>query len=109
MGRKGQRTGSDVKIEAVEKYLRGQWGQKSIAREYEIDESTFRQWIANYEAMGSSGLVITHTKRRCSAEYKAAAVEAYLRGEGSLRDICKKFKIGFRFPRRSTRQWRMPS
>jgi len=93
LGRYGKGISSRSKIEAVEKYLRGQGSQSGIAREYGIDESTFRQWIANYEAMGPAGLITTSTNNHYSAEVKIAAVEAYLRGEGSLLDICKAFKI----------------
>ena len=93
MGRRGKGISSNEKIEAVEKYLRGHGSQASIAREYGIDESTFRQWIANYEAMGQSGLITPITNQWYTKELKTAAVEAYLRGEGSLLDISKKFKI----------------
>jgi len=77
----------------VEKYLGGQGSQAGIAGEYEIDKSTFRQWIANYESMGPSGLITTNTNNHYPAELKIAAVEAYLCDEGSLRDICREFKI----------------
>ena len=93
MGGRGKGISSIKKIEAVEKYIRGEGSQESIAREYGIDQSSFQQWLANYEAMGPSGLVTTNTNKRYSAELKSAAVKAYLRGEGSRRDICKKFKI----------------
>lgn len=65
-----------------------------------VDGSTLRQWIANYEAMGLSGIVATHTNSKYSVELKTAAIEAYLQGEGSLLEICKKYRI------RSTRQLR---
>ena len=93
MVRKGKGISSIKKIEAVEKYRQGQGSQGSIAHEYGIDRSTFQQWIANYEAVGPSGLLNTSTNNRYSAALKTAAVEAYLCGEGSLVDICKKFKI----------------
>ena len=81
------------KIEAVEKYNRGEGSQDSIAREYGASPSSLRQWIINYEAMGPSGLVPRQTNRRYSVGLKIAAVEAYLRGEGSLMEICKRFSI----------------
>lgn len=93
MSRKEKGIGYELKLEAVEKYLRGEGSQRSIAREYGIGKSALRQWIANYEGMGPSGLITTSTNKRYSAELKIAAVEAYLRGEGSLVEICKKFKI----------------
>lgn len=93
MGGKWKSINSNKRIEAVEKYLHGHESQRSIACEYGVDASTLRQWIANYEAMGPSGLITAKTKQRYTSELKTKAVEAYLRGEGSLRDICKKFRI----------------
>jgi len=81
------------KIEAVEKYLRGEGSQDSVAREYGVGQTTLQEWIANYEAMGPSGLVPVHTNNRYSIELKTAAVEAYLRGEGSQLEISKRYNI----------------
>ncbi len=91
MGRRG--ISYDKKVEAVEKYKRGEGSQSSIAREYGVNKASFQQWIANYEAMGSSGLANEHTNNRYSVGLKTSAVEAYLRGEASLVDICKRFSI----------------
>jgi Transposase and inactivated derivatives len=91
MGRKG--VSYDIKLEAVEKYKRGEGSQESIAREYGVKKSSFQQWLANYEALGSYGLACGHTNCRYSAELKTTAVEAYLRGEGSQREICKRHGI----------------
>jgi transposase-like protein len=91
MGRKG--ISYIKKMEAVEKYQRGEGSLNSIAREYGIQSESLRQWIANYEAMGSSGLAAGHTNSKYSKELKTAAVEAYLRGEGSQMEICKRYSI----------------
>lgn len=91
MGRRG--ISYDKKIEAVEKYMRGQGSQDSIAHEYGVKEASFRQWIANYEAMCPSGLADKHTNNRYSVQLKIAATEAYLRGEGSQVEICKRYCI----------------
>lgn len=91
MGRRG--VNYEKKLEAVERYKRGEGSQDSIAHEYGVDRTSFRQWIANYEAMGTYGLAAVHTNSKYSAELKTIAVEAYLRGEGSLMDICKRYCI----------------
>ena len=99
MGRKSH-ISYEKKVEAVEKYLRGEGSQKSIAREYGIGRTSFRQWLANYEGMGPAGLVNTDTNNSYSVKFKVAAVEAYLQGQGSLIEICQQFSI------RSTSQLR---
>lgn len=98
MGRRG--ISYEKKLEAVEKYKRGEGSQDSIAREYGVNRASFRQWIANHEAMGPSGLAATHTNNKYSVELKTAAIEAYLRGEGGQVEICKMYSI------RSTAQLR---
>lgn len=92
MGRKSY-ISHEKKVEAVEKYLRGEGSQESIAREYGIATSGFRQWLANYEAMGPSSLAATHKNNRYSVELKTAAVEAYLQGQGSIFEISKRFGV----------------
>ena len=91
MGRRG--ISYDKKLEAVERYKRGEGSQDSIAHEYGVKKASFRQWLANYEAMGPSGLVAVHTNSKYSMELKDAAVKAYLWGEGSQEKTCKKYNI----------------
>mgnify|MGYP000924412692 FL=1 len=73
MGRRG--ISYEKKLEAVEKYKRGEGSQDSIAWEYGVDRSSLRQWIANYEAMGSSRLAVVHTNNRYSVELKTVAAD----------------------------------
>jgi transposase len=98
MGRRG--ISYEKKLEAVEKYKRGEGSQDIVAREYGVNKASFQQWIANYEAMGPSGLAAKRTNSKYSVELKTAAIEAYLQGEGSQVEICKRYSI------RSTAQLR---
>ena len=91
MGRKG--VSLEIKLTAVEQYKRGEGSLKSIAQKYGIDKSSLRQWLTNYEAMGATGLTAIRINNSYSAELKTQAVEAYLRGEGGLMELCKKFKL----------------
>mgnify|MGYP003587054308 CR=1 FL=1 len=91
MGKRG--IDFDKKLEAVEKYKRGEASQDSIAHEYGVTPTSLQQWIANYESMGSSGLAAVHSNTKYSREVKIAAVEAYLRGEASQVEICKRYTI----------------
>lgn len=88
------------KLEAVERYERGEGSQESIAREYGVNKTSFRRWIANYKSMGPYGLAPQSTYTKYGVELKNAAIESYLRGEGSHVEICKRYHI------RSTTQLR---
>ena len=83
----------EQKKNAIEKYKRGEGSLDSIARENGVAQSSIRRWLANHEAMGSAGLAANSTNSSYSAEHKRAAVEAYLRGEGSYMEICKRYTI----------------
>jgi transposase len=91
MGRKG--ASLEIKLAAVEKYIRGEGSLKRIAQEYGFSISSLRQWLTNYDAMGISGLTEIATNSSYSAEFKTQAVESYLRGEGGLMELCKRYKL----------------
>lgn len=88
-----RRISYNEKVDAVEKYKRGEGSQNSIAHEYGVHQASLQQWIANYEAMGPSGLAAVHKNTKYSMEVKAEAVDAYIRGEGSQAEICKRYNI----------------
>ena len=90
---------AEEKICAVNEYLDGKGSMTSIADRLGITFQSFKQWVKNYEAMGADAFS-TYQNKRYSKPEKEQAVTAYLAGEGSLMDICKKYKI------RSTRQLR---
>ena len=91
MGRK-VRYSAEEKINAVREYLDGNESMSSIAKHLNISFQTFKQWVKNYEAMGTDAFATTRNKHYSKVE-KEQAVVAYLAGEGSLMDICKRFKI----------------
>ena len=91
MGRKAKYS-AEEKVNAVKEYLDGTDSKNSIAKRLNITFQSFNQWIKNYEAMGPDAFVTTHNKHYSKME-KEQAVNAYLAGEGSQMDICKKYKI----------------
>lgn len=92
MGRK-EKISYEKKLEAVERYTRGEGSQDILSREYGVEASSLRQWLANYESMGPTGLAAKPTNSTYSEALKLRAVAAYLRGEGSLASVCKKYRI----------------
>ena len=49
--------------------------------------------VAKYETFGEDGLLKLKKNNQYTAETKQLAVEAYLKGEGSQAEICKRYKI----------------
>jgi transposase-like protein len=63
-----------------------------VARKYGVDRKAISEWIRNYKAMGAMAFDHNQLTKRTQAE-KEAAVLAYISGEGSLIDVCYKYKI----------------
>lgn len=84
---------SALKIQYVEKYLRGEISITGICSKLRSGESTVKRWVRNYKIFGPSGIVQGNVNTRYSKELKLAAVQDYLTGNGSLSDVCHKYKI----------------
>ena len=85
----------DEIIKAVERYKRGETSQKAEAKKQGVSHQTFQDWIRRYETFGAEGFENTGN-RKYSSELKESAVQAYLNGEGSHAEICKKYGISSR-------------
>ena len=81
------------RIEAVLGVIENKKSVNAIAKEYDVDKTTIRSWVHKYKADGVDGLKAPKKWKRYSKELKKQAVDCYLNGEGSLREICKKFNI----------------
>lgn len=84
---------SEQKLEAVYEYLDGSTSFKKVGTKYGVDESSIRKWLAKYKAYGDSAFELKCSNINYTAEFKRKVAEAYISGEGSLRDIAIKFKI----------------
>lgn len=82
----------EQKIIAVHDYLSGGKSQGQIAASLNIGKAVLQRWIANYQSMGEEAFLRGKNKSY-SAELKLTAVQDYLSGKGSLREICRKYKI----------------
>ena len=93
-----RKSANEEKLEAVQNYLQGKESIKEISLRLSVGKTTVRRWIGNYESQGESGIIKQTKNARYSKELKMAVVEAYLAGEGSQAELCKKNHL------RSTRQ-----
>ena len=89
------------KLRMVKLVLEDKHTITSIAASEGIHPTTLEDWVRNYQNFGLEAFQQKGWTKRTSAE-KEAAVQEYLSGHGSLRDICKKYKIS---STHTLRQW----
>lgn len=92
MGRKSKYS-FEIKLQAVLDYQQGKGSYETIAKSIGADQTIVIKWAMIYESQGKNGLMESHHNRVWSDEVKHSAVCEYLDGNGSLNDICKKYKI----------------
>lgn len=92
MGRK-PKYNSTIKVEAVENYLKGIESCSKIMSRLDIYGTTLYHWIDIYKLKGISAFEETSSNNTYSKELKKRAINDYLNGEGSYRDICLKYQI----------------
>ena len=91
MGRKGKHSQEEI-MQYVKEILDGEISVNAQSVKTGIGYTTLRRWITNYQSLGASAFCQTGFARRSAAEKRSAVID-YLSGEGSLTDICKKYKI----------------
>ena len=92
MSRKSK-VSTEIKVQAVEDYLRGIKSLSEISNELNIYKSAISAWVRKYKTFGKEGLLNKGYNTSYSAQLKTQAVIDYLDGKGSLDDICIKYKI----------------
>ena len=89
---------AERKLRIVEEYLSGKVGYREGCRRAGIAMSTLQRWVSRYKTEGPAGFLPQERNRSYSKETKLAAVQDYLAGERSLRQICEQYRV------RSSRQ-----
>lgn len=87
------KTALEAKIRAIESYSQGAETSARLAAELKVDPVAIRRWKERYESLGVEGIMDHPRNRSYTKEFKIAAVEAYLRGEGSPNKICDTWGI----------------
>lgn len=80
------------RLEIVNKALSGE-PMMGLVKQYQVDRTTIRRWIRNYELDGIAGLKDTHHWHHYSTEFKLRAVEDYLNHQLTMSRCCKKYHI----------------
>jgi len=88
-----QKATAEEKIRVVTQCVAGKMGRHDAAKMLGVNLSSIRMWIRQYESEGASAFLPHEQNRVYPEKLKLQAVKSYLNGEGSLPDICKKYKI----------------
>lgn len=98
-----QRSGfsPEEKVRWVREIDEGNFSITELAMQLNVADTTVSRWVRNYHAIGEAVFTATGWSKRSKAE-KEEAVADYLSGEGSLIDICRKYKIS---DTRTLRYW----
>ena len=85
MGRRKKRDEWDAadKLKVVKEYLAGHDSFVKLGRKYQLNESSFRKWVAKYKTFGENAFMIRSANLNYSAAFKEEVVKAHLHGEGS--------------------------
>ena len=80
-------------LRAIKEYLKGHNSFVDISRRYGLNKDRVRQYVLCYQAQGVSALYEHAHNNVYSTETKMKAVEEYLNGQGSLRNIAAKYGL----------------
>lgn len=83
----------EFKLAVIEYFLSGQGGQKATAKQFGIEHSAVRKWVAVFQQHGQAGLQIRQTKTQYSAEFKESVLLYMQQHELSVRTTAAHFNI----------------
>ena len=89
-------------IKIVKENIENGGGSKQLSAKYSIHHGTIEEWIMQYKHNGASAFQQEAQNRTYSLETKMQAVEDYLSGKGSQREITARYGIR---SRTQLRQW----
>ena len=95
MGRK-PKTSYEEKLQAVKDYLNGKDSTINIARRLNLGKNGNKEiyyWIKKYQNNGPKSLLPKPRNSTYTKEFKLKVVEEYLKGKGSLKQLCIEYKI----------------
>lgn len=97
---KRKRIKAEEKVRIAKACIRGEVSMQEAAEQLGVHASVVDDWMRLYQTEGVETFLPRKENRRYAPSLKEAAVKDYLSGKGSIRKICKIYKI------RSTHQLR---
>ena len=88
-----QKATMEEKVDLARACIEGKMSQREASRKAGVKPATIQVWINRYKAEGSDAFFPHERNRVYPPDLKRNAVQDYLKGEGSLLTICRKYKI----------------
>ncbi len=88
-----QKATLETKVRIAQACITGKMSKSDASREAGVDRKAVCEWIVQYETEGAAAFLPHERNRVYSPELKRKAVQDYLKGNVSLLDICRKYKI----------------
>ena len=90
---KRKRIKSEEKIRIAKACINGSVSLNAAAEQLGVHQSVVDDWVRLYQTEGIAAFLPREGNRRYDPILKEAAVKDYISGRGSLREICKIYKI----------------
>lgn len=87
------RFSKETKIKAIKAYQTGTKSMLEIACELGCDVSSVKQWVRNYESMGSMAFEDKPRNQSYMKSFKLKVIKAYHDGKGSYAELAKQYQI----------------
>ena len=81
------------KLKMIESYQKSSLSIKSFALSNNIGQYALHNWLRLYADFGVEGLSEPKANQTYSKEFKLKVVQAYLSGEGTLRELVRRFEL----------------
>lgn len=86
----------EEKLEILKLYHEGPLTLNEVAKVFNVHRDTIKDWQNDYLYFGEEGLERLNQHNSYSKELKFAAVQDYLSGEFSLREVVRKYRLSSR-------------
>ena len=83
----------EEKLNIIQEYINESISQINIAKKYNIDPRTFKDWLARYRLQDASILITKETNRIYDLDTKINAVKDYLSGKFTIPQILTIYNI----------------
>ena len=98
MGRKGTKIPAETKLKYAKLCYENKMSKMEAARQLGVCDGDIRSWVYRYRESGELAFLDAGKNNVYSNELKLKAIQSYLNGEGSLREVAAKYGLRSKTP-----------